>query len=52
MNELKKFSADFDDKEKGRRLIDLVITSVLLDAGAGDEWFFTDPATGEKYRAL
>ena len=37
--ELSEKLKDFDLKERGRKL-DLVITSVLLDAGAGDNWSF------------
>ena len=50
LNRVEKFDkliADYDEKERGRRKIDLVITSVLLDAGAGDAWTFADPETGE-----
>ena len=45
---LNEMLSNFDKKEIGRRKIDLVITSVLLDAGAGDVWAYTDPKTGEK----
>lgn len=38
-----------DKLEATRRLIDLFIVSVLLDAGAGDIWTFTEPETGEVY---
>ncbi len=31
---------------RGRAAFDLAIVSVLLDAGAGPDWRFTDPATG------
>ncbi|KAI9731649.1 MAG: hypothetical protein M1818_007779 [Claussenomyces sp. TS43310] len=41
--------AGCDEKECTRRLIDLFFVSVLLDAGAGDTWVFTEPGTGEKY---
>ena len=34
-----------DEKEKARRLIDLVLISVLLDAGAGDSWKYKEPGT-------
>ena len=50
LNRIEKFNKNligFDAKERGRRKLDLVITSVLLDAGAGDTWKFTDPETGE-----
>jgi hypothetical protein len=32
--------------ERGRAAYDLAIVSVLLDAGAGPDWRFTDPLTG------
>jgi hypothetical protein len=32
--------------ERGRAAYDLAIVSVLLDAGAGPDWRFTDPQTG------
>ncbi len=34
--------AEFDRDEKARRKIDLVITSVLLDAGAGTDWKYKE----------
>ena len=33
--------------EIGRIRFDLVIISVLLDAGAGDSWYYIEPASGE-----
>lgn len=38
-----------DEKEVTRRLVDLFFVSVLLDAGAGDEWRYGEPGTGEVY---
>ncbi|KAH6856635.1 hypothetical protein B0I37DRAFT_79833 [Chaetomium sp. MPI-CAGE-AT-0009] len=38
-----------DDTEVTRRLIDLFFVSVLLDAGAGDHWRYTEPETGRIY---
>ncbi|KAH6636431.1 hypothetical protein F5144DRAFT_591600 [Chaetomium tenue] len=38
-----------DDTEVTRRLIDLFFISVLLDAGAGDHWRYTEPETGHIY---
>jgi hypothetical protein len=38
-----------DEKEKTRRLVDLALVSVLLDAGAGPTWPFTDPQDGLEY---
>ncbi|KAI0046326.1 DUF1688-domain-containing protein [Auriscalpium vulgare] len=34
-----------DVKEQAKRLIDLFLVSVLLDAGAGDQWSFHEPET-------
>lgn len=34
-----------DAVEQGRRLYELVITSVLLDAGAGEQWHYHEAAT-------
>ena len=39
----------FDAAEKARSKLDLVITSVLLDAGAGAAWSYTEANTGEKF---
>lgn len=38
-----------DDWEITRRLIDLFFVSVLLDAGAGDHWRYTEPGTDRTY---
>ncbi|KAH7929287.1 DUF1688-domain-containing protein [Leucogyrophana mollusca] len=38
-----------DDKEICKRLIDLFLVSVLLDAGAGNEWTFTEKGSEQKY---
>lgn len=38
-----------DDKEKCKRLIDLFLVSVLLDAGAGNQWSYTETATGQTF---
>ena len=35
--------------EVARRRIDLAVVSVLLDAGAGPDWSYREPATGETY---
>lgn len=42
-------SAGDDNIEISRRLIDLFFVAVLLDAGAGDIWKFTEPDTGVSY---
>lgn len=38
-----------DDKEICKRLIDLFLVSVLLDAGAGNVWSYTEPGTEDKF---
>jgi hypothetical protein len=38
-----------DAAERARARIDLVVTSVLLDAGAGSDWRYVDPATGTAF---
>ena len=38
--------ADASPEEIARSRIDLAVTSVLLDAGAGADWRFDEPATG------
>lgn len=44
---LQKWAADgADTLECSRRLVDLFMVSVLLDAGAGDTWLFTEESTG------
>ncbi|KAL2836462.1 hypothetical protein BJY01DRAFT_55876 [Aspergillus pseudoustus] len=42
-------AAGYDDLEKVRSLLDLFFVSVLLDAGAGDRWRFTEQGTGNVY---
>lgn len=39
-----------DNSEKCRRLIDLFLISVLLDAGAGTEWSYKSTENGRIYR--
>lgn len=41
--------AGYDKIELTRRLVDLFFVSVLLDAGAGDYWSYTEPGTEQKY---
>jgi hypothetical protein len=36
-------------EERGRTLYDLVVTSVLLDAGAGPGWSYTEAGTGQTW---
>lgn len=40
------FEPDVSVVEVARRLVDLVVVSVLLDAGAGDAWKYTEEGTG------
>jgi hypothetical protein len=40
---------DGDPAERARAAFDLVILSVLLDAGAGPGWRFADPVTGRTF---
>ncbi|KAH8163795.1 hypothetical protein CIB48_g4475 [Xylaria polymorpha] len=47
---LSTFDATIDNAEKCRRLIDLFLVSVLLDAGAGTEWSFKSADSGKVYR--
>ena len=36
-------------EERARRRMDLAVVSVLLDAGAGPDWSYREPGTGEAY---
>ncbi|KAI0198433.1 hypothetical protein F4808DRAFT_258132 [Astrocystis sublimbata] len=47
---LSTFDASVDNTEKCRRLIDLFLVSVLLDAGAGTAWSFKSADSGKVYR--
>jgi hypothetical protein len=38
-----------DRKEKTKRLIDLFLVSVLLDAGAGNDWTYRDEVSGKSF---
>jgi len=38
-----------DPKEKTKRLIDLFLVSVLLDAGAGNDWIYRDESSGKSF---
>ncbi len=42
-------SLDIDRDEMARIQLDLVVTSVLLDAGAGPNWRYFDPCTSTSY---
>lgn len=49
-NLLSTFSDSIDATEKCRRLIDLFLVSVLLDAGAGTNWSYKSTENGRVYR--
>ncbi|KAF8740912.1 hypothetical protein AX14_006660 [Amanita brunnescens Koide BX004] len=40
---------DIDLKEKARRIIDLTLVSVILDAGAGNVWKYTEASSGNVF---
>ena len=40
---------EIDARQRARAHIDLVLVSVLLDAGAGPYWHYTEPATGKRF---
>ena len=42
-------TSSVDDQERARRLIDLFMVSVLLDAGAGTEWHYKSKENGKVY---
>lgn len=48
--ELKNSLAEISPLEWGQICYELVIISVLLDAGAGDTWRFTDALSGQVYQ--
>jgi hypothetical protein len=39
-----------DPTERARTLFDLAVTSVLLDAGAGADWQYVEPETGQVFK--
>jgi hypothetical protein len=44
-----RFAAEGDPAALGRAKFDLVILSVLLDAGSGPGWSYRDPASGQSF---
>lgn len=46
---LQSWPSSIDSTERTRRLIDLFLVSVLLDAGAGTKWSYTSKENGKKY---
>lgn len=49
LGELDQRLASSTPLERGRALYELVIVSVLLDAGAGEKWTFFDTQSGHRY---
>ncbi len=49
LEELNTLLGDCDARQRARAHIDLVLVSVLLDAGAGPDWHYTESATGERF---
>jgi hypothetical protein len=47
---LSTFHETVDNTEKCRRLVDLFLVSVLLDAGAGTSWSFKSSDSGKTYK--
>lgn len=46
---LKALLGELDPLERARTELDLVITSVLLDAGAGAAWSYLEESTGQRF---
>jgi hypothetical protein len=47
--QLAKMLAPLPTVARGHAMIDLTVVSVLLDAGAGPDWKYTEAATGQTY---
>jgi uncharacterized protein DUF1688 len=47
--ELDRLLADLPRALRGHAMIDLAFVSVLLDAGAGPQWKYMEPATGQTF---
>ncbi|KAL9623854.1 MAG: hypothetical protein Q9160_001846 [Pyrenula sp. 1 TL-2023] len=47
---LQSWPSSIDAQERTRRLIDLFLVSVLLDAGAGTKWCYKSKESGKVYR--
>ncbi len=47
---LQSWPSTIDSQERTRRLIDLFLVSVLLDAGAGTKWTYRSKESGKIYR--
>jgi hypothetical protein len=46
---LQTWPTEIDNQERARRLIDLFLVSVLLDAGAGTKWSYKSKESGKVY---
>jgi hypothetical protein len=46
---LQAWPTEIDNQERARRLIDLFLVSVLLDAGAGTKWSYKSKESGKVY---
>lgn len=42
-------TSGYDASERARAMIDLTVVSVLLDAGAGPDWKYREPSTGQRF---
>ncbi|OUM01962.1 uracil phosphoribosyltransferase [Variovorax sp. JS1663] len=49
LQELNRLLGDLNPTQRARAHIDLAVVSVLLDAGAGPCWHYTEPATGKRF---
>ena len=49
VEELDRLLGKVDARQRARAHIDLVLVSVLLDAGAGAGWHYTESATGQRF---
>lgn len=52
VSRLRRWQAELEHLEPldyTRTLLDLAVVSVLLDAGAGETWCYTEPGTGERF---
>lgn len=47
---LASWPSNVDAQERTRRLLDLFVVSVLLDAGAGSRWHYKSKQSGKIYR--
>lgn len=49
LEQLDALLGNADARQRARAHIDLVLVSVLLDAGAGASWHYTESATGQRF---